>query len=76
MLEERHLQINAGQHPGIYESFAWLLQKHDDDFAGATMIKATSEQVWVTDDQEEGGGHYEWVASILGTIRPQGKVTT
>jgi hypothetical protein len=63
--EERNISISRSGLPDLNAALAWAVQRYDQEFTEAQMVKLHVEQIYVLDDSP-AGGHYRWTAAVTG----------
>lgn len=65
--EERHVCLTTGGLPDFPAALAWALNRYDENFTGATMVKLEVEQSMESDT---AGDQWRctWSAAVSGTF--------
>lgn len=63
---ERNLRLAASDLGSLDSAFAWVVQQYDREFAGASMVNISIEQIMRSGDGS--AWEYVWTASIGGLL--------
>ena len=69
MTETRHLTLTATELEDLDACLAWIVQKHEREFAQADFVNISIGQVYEV-GAEPDTGQYRWTSSISGHLKP------
>ena len=67
MSEERNISVSRSDIPDFHEALAWAVQRYDQEFTGASMVKISVEQTYVSRGEGDEW-HYQWTAAVFGQV--------
>lgn len=71
--EERTVTVCLSGMRDINEALARVVQAHEREFTGASMVRIGIEECLVCDSDSDGGWRRIWSASVSGTFEPEGQ---